>query len=104
MAGEALISSDDAPIERRKADVAKVVSWRQGQVVFDNDTLDAAIAEINRYSSTRIELADPALGQLRVSGVFKAGHSEVSSKPSPVITHCRSRSRDESRILLTGGQ
>ena len=104
VAGEALIASDDAPIERRKADVAKVVSWRQGQVVFDNDTLDAAIAEINRYSSTRIELADPALGQLRVSGVFKAGHSESFVETVTGHYPLQIASRDESRILLTGGQ
>ncbi|MFC4309833.1 FecR family protein [Steroidobacter flavus] len=104
VAGEALISSDDAPAEKRKADVAKVVSWRQGQVVFDNDTLDAAIAEINRYSSTRIELADPALGQLRVSGVFKAGHSESFVETVTGHYPLQIASRDESRILLTSGQ
>lgn len=104
VAGEALIVSDDAPVERRKADVAKVVSWRQGQVVFDNDTLAAAIAEINRYSSTRIELADPSLGQLRVSGVFKAGHSESFVETVTGHYPLRIASRDESRILLTAGQ
>jgi transmembrane sensor len=104
IAGEALITSDDAPVEKRKADVAKVVSWRQGQVVFDNDTLDAAIAEINRYSATRIELADPALGQLRVSGVFKAGHSESFVETVTGHYPLQIASRDESRIVLTGGQ
>lgn len=104
VAGEALIASDDAPVEKRKADVAKVVSWRQGQVVFDNDTLEEAIAEINRYSATRIELADPALGQLRVSGVFKAGHSESFVETVTGHYPLQIASRDESRILLTGGQ
>ncbi len=102
VAGEALIASDDAPVEKRKADVAKVVSWRQGQVVFDNDTLAAAIDEINRYSSTRIELADPALGQLRVSGVFKAGHSDSFVETVTGHYPLRVARRDESRILLTG--
>lgn len=101
IAGEALIVSDDAPVEKRKADVSKVLSWRQGQVVFDNDTLAAAIAEINRYSSKRIELADPALGQLRVSGVFKAGHSDSFVETVTGHYPLRIASRDDSRILLT---
>jgi transmembrane sensor len=104
VAGEALISSDDAPAEKRKADVAKVLSWRQGQVVFDNDTLEAAIAEINRYSATRIELADPALGQLRVSGVFKAGYSESFVETVTGHYPLRIASRDDTRILLRGAQ
>lgn len=104
IAGEALIVSDDAPVEKRKADVSKVVSWRQGQVVFDNDTLAAAIAEINRYSAKRIELADPALGELRVSGVFKAGHSDSFVETVTGHYPLQIASRDESRILLTAAQ
>lgn len=74
--GESLIASADAPADRHRVDVDKIVSWRQGKVVFDNDTLDTAVAELNRYSSVQIELADPSLAAYRVSGVFKAGHSE----------------------------
>lgn len=104
VAGEALIVSDDAEVETRKADIAKLASWRQGQVVFDNDTLESAIAELNRYSATRIELADPSLGQLRVSGVFKAGHSDSFVETVTGHYPLQIASRDESRILLTAGQ
>jgi transmembrane sensor len=76
VAGETLIASREGPVNKQKADVARIASWREGHVVFDNDSLEAAVAEINRYSSTHIELADPALGAYRVSGVFKAGNSE----------------------------
>jgi len=61
--------------DKRKADLAKVTGWREGQLMFDGDTLAAAVAEVNRYSSIRIELSDPALADLRVSGVFKTGHA-----------------------------
>lgn len=104
VAGEALIVSEDAPVEKRKADLTKLASWRKGQVVFDNDTLETAIAEINRYSATRIELADPSLGQLRVSGVFKAGHSDSFVETVTGHYPLQIASRDESRILLTAGQ
>ncbi len=101
VSGEALIVSDQTPARKRKADLTKVSSWRQGQVVFDNDTLEAAVAEINRYSPTRIELADPALGQLRVSGVFRAGHSESFVETVTGHYPIQVESRDETRILLT---
>ncbi len=74
--GETYIVSPSAPAVKHRADLAKIGSWREGQIVFDDDTLDSAIAEINRYSTAQIILADPALAALRVSGVFKAGHSQ----------------------------
>lgn len=98
--GEALVVKNDAPAMKSKADLVKVSSWRQGQVVFDNDTLDVAVAEINRYSPLRVELADARLGQLRVSGVFKAGHSESFVETVTGHYPIQIAARDESRIVL----
>lgn len=99
--GESLIATSAGPAARRKADVSKISSWRRGQVVFDNDSLDAAAAEINRYSHTQIVLADPALAPLRVSGVFTIGQSE--SFVETVIGHypIRVAERTDDRIVLT---
>lgn len=99
--GEALIVKDDAPALKSKADLTKVSSWRQGQVVFDNDTLEAAVAEVNRYSPLRIELGDARLGELRVSGVFKAGNSESFVETVTGHYPIRVAARDASRIVLT---
>lgn len=98
--GEALIISAETPATRRKADLSKVMSWRSGQVVFDNDTLETAIAEVNRYSATRVELADRELGELRVSGVFKAGHSESFVETVTGHFPIRVIERDANRIVL----
>ena len=74
--GDQLTVTAMRPLARKKADVAKATSWREGQIIFDNDTLGSAVQEVNRYSVTQIILADPRLGSLSVSGVFIAGHSE----------------------------
>lgn len=47
------------------------LGWPGGELVFRDRRLDHLLAEMNRYAATRIELADPALGELRVSGVFR---------------------------------
>jgi transmembrane sensor len=73
--GDSLVVSGALPTLSRRADLAKIGSWRQGQIIFDDDTLQSAIAEMNRYSTQQIALADPSLAALRVSGVFKGGHS-----------------------------
>jgi transmembrane sensor len=74
--GDQLVVTGTRPATKRKTDVAKATSWREGQIIFDDDTLAAAVAEVNRYSAKKIVLADPRLGSLRVSGVFTAGHSD----------------------------
>jgi transmembrane sensor len=49
---------------------AEITAWSKGQLMFDNATLAQAIAEFDRYGGTPIELGDPALASLGVSGVF----------------------------------
>ncbi len=73
--GDSLTVSHARPILSHRADVAKISGWRQGQVIFEGDTLEAAVAEMNRYSHCQIVLGDTALAKLPVSGVFQAGHS-----------------------------
>jgi transmembrane sensor len=70
-----VIGAARTPI-KRKTDVAKATSWREGQIIFDDDTLATAVAEVNRYSTKKIVLADARLASLRMSGVFIAGHSD----------------------------
>ncbi|WP_337828496.1 FecR family protein [Pseudonocardia sp. TMWB2A] len=58
-----------APLVDRP-DLDSQLAWRSGEVVFDNVPLHAAIREMNRYSHTKLALADPAMGEQRLSGVF----------------------------------
>jgi transmembrane sensor len=74
--GDQLVVTGSRPPSKRRTDVAKATSWREGQIIFDDDTLGAAVAEVNRYSAKKIVLADPRLAALRMSGVFVAGHSD----------------------------
>jgi transmembrane sensor len=99
--GEALTLTRDRKVTKRNANLFKISGWRRGQVVFDDDTLADAAAEINRYSHTQIELADPSLASLRVSGVFAVGHSE--SFVETIVAHygIRIAQRTERRIVLT---
>jgi len=42
-------------------------------VTFENDTLAAAAAELNRYSRMQLVVRDPSVADLRVSGTFRTG-------------------------------
>lgn len=99
--GEQLsIASSTAPAIKRLPDLAKVTSWRKGQVIFDDDTLAAALAEVNRYSRMQIVLADPELAALRVSGVFDTGHSQSFIETVTGHYPIRIASQTEDRVIL----
>jgi transmembrane sensor len=52
-----------------------VTAWRRGEVVLDKTPLVEAVAEMNRYETTRLIIEDPSTAGLRVSGIYHAGDS-----------------------------
>lgn len=58
-------------------DPARAANWRDGLLQFDNVTLADAIAEMNRYSTTKLRIDDTDLAAERISGTFPAGEQEA---------------------------
>lgn len=72
--GERLAARLGAVPEVMKADLAEISAWRNGMLVFRDTPLPEVVAEMNRYSTQKLVLADEArLRELRVNGVFKTG-------------------------------
>lgn len=63
--------------ELAAADLRKTRAWRYGRIILDSAPLGESVAELNRYGGKEIILADPALEQLRISGVFHTGRPEA---------------------------
>jgi len=76
-AGEQLSAQGIAEDRVRPADPERATSWRRGQVIFDNIRLEEAVAELNRYSDRTINLSDPTLRDLHMSGAFETGHPDA---------------------------
>jgi transmembrane sensor len=49
-------------------DPQRVLQWRSGQLSYERTPLATVIADINRYSKTRIAITDPSLEHLEFSG------------------------------------
>jgi transmembrane sensor len=99
--GDQLVATGTRPATKRKTDVNKATSWREGQIIFDDDTLAEAVAEVNRYSAKKIVLADPRLASLRMSGVFIAGHSDSFVETVTGNFPIKVASGSDGRLLLT---
>jgi transmembrane sensor len=56
----------------RPSEMARRLSWRDGTLAFDGETLAQAVAEFNRYNRRQITIADPAIANLRIGGSFEA--------------------------------
>lgn len=80
-------------------DPAALTSWSQGFHVFSATPLTEAIAEINRYSKIKLELADPALGKLRLSGSFKLGKGEQIAEALPYALPLKVSSRADTILI-----
>lgn len=78
IAGEALrvAAGGDATVIP-KADLEAATAWRRGKVIFHAEPLSSAIRRLNRYSTLQLEIDDPDLAALHVSGVFEAGDSQA---------------------------
>ena len=59
------------------ADMGRKLAWRQGQLIYTGHPLGQVLADVSRYSDIKIELADPALGNLPVGGAFRTDQIEA---------------------------
>ena len=75
--GQQMIATVDATPALVQTDVARVVSWSEGRLVFENDLLADAVAEMNRYTERPIVLEDDErLEAILVGGVFQTGRQD----------------------------
>jgi transmembrane sensor len=54
-----------------------MVSWRKGYLTFRDTSLADAVAEFNRYNVRRINIADPGVAGIRISGTFRPTNYEA---------------------------
>lgn len=88
------------PIQVESVDLRPTQAWRYGRMVLDATLLGDAVAEINRYGGRQIVLADPALAQIRVSGVFHTARPEALVELVTATFPVRVARNDKREILL----
>ena len=103
-AGEQLIARANEPTivaAVAVTDIERVTSWRDGRLVFRDDSLTDAVKEVNRYSTTQLLVNDdPRLDEIRVSGVFKAGRTESFILAIESVHPVRAKRVEEDRIVI----
>jgi transmembrane sensor len=57
-------------IARGEREKDQIASWRSNIVVAEKETISALVARISRWVPGRVVIADPSIGNQRVSGIF----------------------------------
>jgi transmembrane sensor len=58
-------------------DMQQAQGWTQGKLFVHDWRLPALLAEMNRYSDTQLQLGDPSLQDIRISGVFRTNDQQT---------------------------
>src|SRR5690606_23625060 len=79
--GEVLTRHRDGRVTVKQDNDPEVeLAWRHGKIVFRDESLGEAVRRINRYSPVQLQITDPALLSLKVSGMFEVGASHAFSE------------------------
>lgn len=89
----------DARVDHPNVD--SLTAWRRGQVVLESTRLADAVAEMNRYSTVRLSLEGEGAGDVRISGVFRAGDSDLFARAIAETYHL-SVTEQNGTIVLSG--
>jgi transmembrane sensor len=71
-AGEQAIVTTSEATKREAPNAAGVVAWTTGLLVFDSEPLREVARAFNRQNAKHLIVTDPALQELKISGVFPA--------------------------------
>jgi transmembrane sensor len=72
-----LDQASDISVARQPAEVQRKLAWREGKLVFNNQTLSEAVADFNRYSQKKIILVGPDLGNQKLVGQYQIDAPEL---------------------------
>ena len=85
----------------RDVDAAAEVSWRTGILEFDDIPLSEAVSRFNQSAKIAIVLADPSLGEYRVSGVFRSDNPTGFARALAPVYPVRVQQQTSGDVILT---
>lgn len=98
-AGERAYVRRHAPITVDTPPIDRVTGWMRGQLIFDHTPLAEAVAELNRYGTTRLSVASPETGKIPVSGTFRMTDSASFAHAAAQTYNLKLVGRDGELVL-----
>jgi len=64
-----------APVSPQE--IERKLAWQQGSLIFEGETLQVALEEIERYTERQLMIIDPSIEKTRIGGHFKTNDIEA---------------------------
>ena len=80
--------------------IEQKTAWQQGLLIFDDEPLEQVVAEVGRYTSTRIVIQGSRLRQFKVGGQFKVGDTEAMFEALQISFNIRAKMIADDLIYL----
>lgn len=84
-AGQRIAMAAGRPDQLDKPELDDLVAWQSGRLAFRDETVAQAAAEMNRYTSRALIVADRKAASLRLSGVYRVGDPEAFARSLAVL-------------------
>lgn len=98
-AGQRLVAAKaKAAVDR--PNLTQALAWQTGQAIFENQTLAEAVAEMNRYSTVKLVIADRGIANLRLSGVYRVGDNAAFAQSVAKLLPVEVRRSDDRMDLV----
>lgn len=77
-ADQQIAASLDGRLEPvRSVDSQRALAWAKGDLIFENETVDAIVARFNRFTYAKMRVDDRQIGSRTVSGIFDVSDPEA---------------------------
>jgi transmembrane sensor len=67
------VSHTDIRLVEKKPAVTEAASWQQGNLAYDDETIEDIIADLERVYDVRIRITNETVSQMRISTTFERG-------------------------------
>lgn len=99
--GDQVLFTETRPDTRRRTvDPEVAASWATGRLLFRSTPLSEALEEVNRYSPTRVRIADPTLENVPISGTFEVGDGVSVASALEKLVPVQAIKQGDREILL----
>jgi transmembrane sensor len=78
--GERVVAMANDVVKHDKPNLMPLLAWQTGQAIFESEELAQAAAEMNRYTTMKLVVDDPAISRLRMSGVYRVGDNAAFAR------------------------
>lgn len=99
--GQQVVTDAPRPVVTT-VDIAQETSWTMGRLIFKETPIRAAVAEINRYSETKIDLQASHIADIPVSGAFDTGDTDGFVAALQDLYAVSAQRRSDGTVILSG--